>query len=272
MTETINLPGPHGIQPLPSTVGTAEARAQRIRLGIVNYTQLLKDIADAYAQRDWATLGYQTWDAYVTAEFGEQRLQLDRARRERAVSELRSAGLSTRAISSALGVPQTTVRRDLDSGEPNGSPAEVGGADGKQYPATQPKPAPEYVKPIDSRQPAASPPAGGDAGAVGSAAVEPPAAPVAGGSAPQPMPQPTPEALERHARERAEQTSREVASRNFARSIWFLAQSAEVNFDAVEHLISRWEPSQDIYPKPTTAERIRHAADYLHALAERWPQ
>jgi transposase-like protein len=135
--EVASLRGAHGVQPLPSTVATAEARAERIRLGIIGFAHLLKDVADAHHQRDWVTLRYASWDAYVAAEFNPERVQLPRELRERAVSELRVAGLSTRAIASALGVGDATVRRDL-AGASYDAPAEITGADGKQYPAARP--------------------------------------------------------------------------------------------------------------------------------------
>jgi hypothetical protein len=42
--------------------------------------------------------------------------------------------------------------------------------------------------------------------------------------------------------------------------------------DAAEWELSRWRPDQDVYPEPTTAKRLRMAADFLSALAERWPE
>lgn len=119
----------------------AALRAHRIRAGITNYLETLAEVAIAYQQRDWTALGYESWDAYVAGEFGEQRLRLDRESRQQAVEALRLAGLSTRAIASAVGVAQETVRRDLAT-DSNGSVAEVTGINGKTYAPTAPPRAP----------------------------------------------------------------------------------------------------------------------------------
>lgn len=146
-SDMVALPGAHGTQPLPSTVGTAEARAERIRLGIVQFAQLLRDIADAFHQRDWAVLGYKTWDAYVAGEFGEARLHLDPSRRRQAVADLREAGLSIRAVAAALGVATGTVELDMKRvhqvSQDRDTSAEVTGVDGKRYAATRPAEAAE---------------------------------------------------------------------------------------------------------------------------------
>jgi hypothetical protein len=118
----------------------ANARAHRIRAGIASYLTTLADVAAAYRERDWHTLGYADWSAYVEGEFSAQRMRLTPEHRQKAVEELRLAGLSQRAIGTALGVSQETVRRDL-SGDSNVSPDAVRGIDGKVYP-TQTRPSP----------------------------------------------------------------------------------------------------------------------------------
>src|SRR5687768_8963598 len=55
-----------------STRDEAVARAERIRTGIESMAALQDDIAAAYHRRDWTTLGYDSWDGYVSGEFGEQ--------------------------------------------------------------------------------------------------------------------------------------------------------------------------------------------------------
>lgn len=90
-------------------------------------------------------------------------------------------------------------------------------------------------------------------------------------SAPPRIEPPDPEVRERLAREREEQNSREAISRDLARCVWLLAEFGRV-VDAPDKAIREWQPSQDIYPAKTTAARLRQAADYLYALAERWPQ
>jgi hypothetical protein len=111
----------------------ARALTDRIKIAVEGTWQLIRE---AYTSRTWAVLGYDTWDAYCTAEFGETRLRLPREERQEVVASLRDSGLSTRAIASATGVSQMQVSRDLrTSGEPNVSP--VIGTDGKTYTVTR---------------------------------------------------------------------------------------------------------------------------------------
>jgi len=130
----------------------ARAITDRIRIAVEG-TWLL--IQEAYTSRAWAVLGYSTWDAYCTKEFGTSRLRLPREERQEVVASLRESGLSTRAIASATGVSQMQVSRDLrTSGEPNVSP--VIGTDGKTYAAPRPVPAadPDLLAGDDWVQPA----------------------------------------------------------------------------------------------------------------------
>lgn len=90
-------------------------------------------IVRAYHGRAWEALGYDSWDAYCRGEFGHARLALPAEERQQRVRSLRENGLSTRAIASATGVSQGTVRNDLGrSGEQICSP-DITGIDGKNY-------------------------------------------------------------------------------------------------------------------------------------------
>lgn len=115
---------------------TARQRAERIRAQIVSYHQMRQDIADAFAYRDWAALGYSSWYGYLEGEFGPELQQLARHRGQRAdaARDLRAGGLSTRQIAKVLDVDAKTVRNDLADGP---APAAVVGADGKTYPASR---------------------------------------------------------------------------------------------------------------------------------------
>ncbi|MEH0823442.1 MULTISPECIES: helix-turn-helix domain-containing protein [unclassified Micromonospora] len=124
-----------------STEPAARERAERIRAGIHNYLETLAEIALAWERRDWQVLGYADWQAYVDGEFGAERLRLPVEHRQRAVAELRLAGMAQRAIGTVLGVDQSTVQRDLARGDASASPAVVRGADGKAYAPTRPTPA-----------------------------------------------------------------------------------------------------------------------------------
>jgi len=139
-----------------ATIQDARARAARIRAGIGAYLTTLADVSAAYAERDWEAMGYESWEEYVDGEYSEQRLKLSPEHRQKAVAELRLAGMSQRAIGAVLGVSQKTVDRDLDAGESNDSPAAapVTGTDGKTYaptrparPKAEPKPEPEIGEP-----------------------------------------------------------------------------------------------------------------------------
>lgn len=104
-------------------------------------------IAAAYTQDAWSALGYGSWDEYVAAEFGTQRLRLDRDERQALVVQLRSAGMSTRAIGSGIGSSEATVRRDLDASASDDADEQTGtepvkSLDGRQRPAS--RPAPQY--------------------------------------------------------------------------------------------------------------------------------
>jgi hypothetical protein len=118
------------------TASEARALTDRIKVAVEG-TWLL--IQEAYTTRTWAVLGYDTWDAYCTAEFGSARLRLPREERQEVVASLRDSGLSTRAIASATAISEATVRRDL-AGASNDAPAQqnVVGTDGRVYSQSQP--------------------------------------------------------------------------------------------------------------------------------------
>jgi hypothetical protein len=93
-------------------------------------------IVEAYQRRAWAVLGYESWDAYCLGEFGGAPLPVPREERPEMVASLRQAGLSQRAIASATGVSQSTIRDDVaqvsrnyspDAGEPITAPQRVPG-------------------------------------------------------------------------------------------------------------------------------------------------
>jgi len=91
-------------------------------------------IVQAYRERVWEPLGYASWDELCEAEF-KVRLRLPVDERREAVGNLRAAGLSTRAIGSALGLSKDTVQRESPpAGVSNETPAgPVTGLDGKRY-------------------------------------------------------------------------------------------------------------------------------------------
>ena len=105
-------------------------------------TSLLWDkLARAYTGRAWAALGYESWDDYCTNEFADCRLRLPREDRREVVQSLTAQGLSTRAIASAIGISDGTVRNDLAA--QNCAPQPTRGLDNKVY---RPKPSPTFSR------------------------------------------------------------------------------------------------------------------------------
>lgn len=106
----------------------ARARAGQIRFGMQNYIETLGVIAQARANNDHETLGYDSWAEYVDNEFGDGRLKLPSDMRQKAITELRLAGASQREIAHTVGVNQSTVSRALGSGDAYASPSGFEGA------------------------------------------------------------------------------------------------------------------------------------------------
>ena len=122
------------------TPAGARELTDRIKAAVEDVWQLIQQ---AYVSRAWATLGYETWDAYCSAEFGTSRVRLPREERQEVVASLRESGLSTRAIASATGMHHSTIADDLRGvGNPTPEPAPVTGMDGKSYAPTRPNPEP----------------------------------------------------------------------------------------------------------------------------------
>lgn len=135
---------------------SAQKATERIRAAA---TELWKDVVYAYGARVWIPLGYESWDAYCTAEFGGTLSIGDRSDRMRVVAELYDADMSARAIGSVLDVSKDTVVRDITAGvserdtcSPDSDDAPphgierptVTGLDGKKYP--KPAPAPKVTR------------------------------------------------------------------------------------------------------------------------------
>lgn len=144
-----------------------EIEARRLVDGMrADVADLGERIATAYIGRAWLALGHPSWDALCDVEFDGARLRIPREQRVEQVQSLRSAGLSTRAIGSALGVGDATVRRDLSTAPDDAveQPTTVQSLDGRTRPASQPprpQPSPPVVsEPAGTTGPTA--PAGGE--------------------------------------------------------------------------------------------------------------
>lgn len=114
----------------------ARALTDRIKIAVEGTWQLIRE---AYTSRTWAVLGYNTWDAYCTAEFGETRLRLPREERQEVVASLKESGLSDRAIEAAVDVSRRTLIRDRQREQvvTVAPPRTVTGLDGKTYSASR---------------------------------------------------------------------------------------------------------------------------------------
>jgi len=115
---------------------TADEARHLTDLIVAKLNQLVPLVKRAYEGRADKALGYPSWHAYCAAELGGLRLPL--ADRPAAVAELRDAGMSTRAIGSALGVDAKTVRNDLAATGEQSPVEKVISLDGRERPATMP--------------------------------------------------------------------------------------------------------------------------------------
>lgn len=112
------------------------ARARRLTEQLRDALSLSLDLLrEAFDGRAWEVLDYPSWEAYCARELPDlAKLKLPVEERRAAVSTLRAAGFSTRAIAAPLGLGVGTVHRDLAAaGE---QLATVTSLDGIRRPAT----------------------------------------------------------------------------------------------------------------------------------------
>ena len=135
--------------PVEVEISPASARelTDRIKVGVDAVWDMIKR---AYTSRAWSVLGYSSWDDYCTREFGTSRIRLPREERQEVVASMREIGMSTRAIASATGNSDRTIRREL-AGAANAAPeSPVTGMDGKTYsprPRHDPEPHERHTAP-----------------------------------------------------------------------------------------------------------------------------
>jgi len=165
----------------PDDIAAADRRRQRIKLlletMIQNRGKILDLITEASENHDHIALGFKSWAEYVSTEFAGLLARLTVEDRRETVLILSRTGLSTRAIAPIVEMNQSTIVRDLQSGDADASPADdqvkhdvppdletpdwrslpsieglstaaeksvepVGSLDGKRYPSPKPKPKP----------------------------------------------------------------------------------------------------------------------------------
>lgn len=118
----------------PLTADEARVLVHRLNASLANVVDL---VGRLYAGRAWEALGHESWEALCRAEVRVPRL--DRGERAEVVLELRAAGLSTRAIGSAVGIGDATVRRDLATASDDAvAPETVVGLDGAERSTRRP--------------------------------------------------------------------------------------------------------------------------------------
>lgn len=106
-----------------------------------DYIKTLSLVKQAWEESDWKTLGYDSWVDYLDGEFGAERLGLPAEHREKALTELRMAGMSVRAIAETTGKPKSSIGDGLSELSGAGqltTPDMARGLDEKSRPAARP--------------------------------------------------------------------------------------------------------------------------------------
>ena len=104
----------------------AQQLTKRIRQHVADLSDL---VIEAFDGKIWQPMGYDSWDAYCRAEFETAYIRLPREERIITVAHMKDSGMSNRAIASALGVDEGTVRNDLRPTAENSAPDTDGESD-----------------------------------------------------------------------------------------------------------------------------------------------
>lgn len=235
----------HQTGELVETLDKVSARrlTDRIRLLAETVAEQVEKMAglidEARVGSAWLALGYPSWTAYVSAEFGGVLPRLDREPRQEFVRELAARGMSTRAIAPVVGTSQKTVVKDAQV-IPEVSPA-------ASVTQVAPKPWPETV--------ASRPPITGLDGKVYT----------------PPEPKPKPVVLAGGA---AEFDNAQQASKSLARA---LSQLLSFEHSNMREGMRRYWRMASLEVSPTqradvTAEQMRAAARGLLLLADEWEE
>jgi hypothetical protein len=110
------------------TPGEAQRLTQRIKLtaGAIrdNLWKLRNLVEEAKQSNAWQILGFASWTAYLADTLADEPMRLGREERQELVGYLSGEGLSTRAIAPIVGASHMQVKRDIDAGVTNVTPAE----------------------------------------------------------------------------------------------------------------------------------------------------
>jgi hypothetical protein len=118
---------------------TTEARqvTTRIKLLIGSIAEatekVLTLIEQAEAGKAWRALEYDSWTAYVAAEFSDALTGLARAERLPIAAKLSKNGMSVRAVASVTGTSVSTAHHDIASAGVRVPNTSTTGTDGKTY-------------------------------------------------------------------------------------------------------------------------------------------
>lgn len=118
----------------------AQSITDQIRSNLSSTYQLIQR---AWEHRAWIGMGYESWAAYVHAEFADMSLTPPLERRTAEVASMAEAGMSVRAIGTATGMGKSSVARCLKEAESQGLVSKdretSTGLDGKKRPAHRPQ-------------------------------------------------------------------------------------------------------------------------------------
>lgn len=128
-------------------INDAKTRLDRVKIGV---ERIWDDLVALYKGRAWLVLGYRSWEDLCDSEFAGARIALPRNERREVVTQMRSQGMSTRAISRAIGVSTMTVHGDISSTVQNCTVDEVVSLDGKVRPASRAVPNIPPLNPLES--------------------------------------------------------------------------------------------------------------------------
>ena len=121
------------------SIQDAKKITRRIVAGIEGVQEM---VLEAFRGRVWVPLGYSSWTVYCETEIKNHRIDLPAVERQAVVADLARGQMSNRAIASALGVSDSTVRKDLHEIDPTARFRAVEedrtaiGADGKRRSAS----------------------------------------------------------------------------------------------------------------------------------------
>jgi hypothetical protein len=106
----------------PAEEKRARDLTDKIQRGLADVVKLRELIAEAFTTRAWATLGYESWENYTSAEFRNVvSLSRDDQRALNVVLQLEE-GMSSRAAAAATGTDHKTAKKDADKATGESSP------------------------------------------------------------------------------------------------------------------------------------------------------